>query len=195
MPRTSRSPGAIDAAARSLAAGDLVVYPTDTLWGLGARADQSTAVARVFAAKGRTSVTPIAVAVSSVAELEALAELSDAGRAFVRRKLPGPFTVLVRPSEYARRTIAAPIGEGARLGLRVPDHPVARELARRAGPITCTSANLHGAPATADVQTARGALEPHVAHYLTEGPAPRGDPSTLVDLTGPTPRIVPRTPR
>jgi L-threonylcarbamoyladenylate synthase len=193
MPRSSRASASFEAAVRSLREGRLVVYPTDTLWGLGARADRSAAIQRVFRAKRRPSTTPVAVAVSSMAELESLADLSDPGRAFVRSKLPGAYTVLVRPSALARSTIAAPIGTARNLGLRIPGHPVARELARRAGPITCTSANLHGAPATADVRSAKGELARSVAEYVTSGPAPRGVPSTLVDLTGPTPRLLPRS--
>ncbi|MCI4322536.1 MAG: threonylcarbamoyl-AMP synthase [Thermoplasmata archaeon] len=171
-----------------------MVYPTDTLWGLGARADRSTALRRVFRAKRRPETTPVALAVSSIAELERLAELSDSGRAFVRSKLPGAYTVLVRPSAFARSTIAAPIGAARTLGLRIPGHPVARELARQVGPITCTSANLHGAPATADVRSAKGELARSVAEYVIEGPVPGGVPSTLVDLTGSAPRLVPRSP-
>jgi len=193
MPRSSSASAPIDAAVRSLRAGLLVVYPTDTLWGLGARAGSSSALRRVFRAKRRPRSTPIAIAVSSVPELEALAVLNDRGRAFLRAKLPGPFTVLVRPSALARRSLAAPIGSAERIGLRVPAHPVARELARRAGPITCTSANLHGAPATSDLRTAKGSLTRHVALYVTGGSAPRGHPSTLIDLTGLTPRPVPRS--
>jgi L-threonylcarbamoyladenylate synthase len=194
MPRSSDAIPSLDAAVRSLRAGRLVVYPTDTLWGLGARAGDPAAVRRVFEAKQRPATTPIAVAVSSVAELERLAELSDRGRTFVRTNLPGPYTLVVRPSAKARRTIASPIGTAPTLGLRIPRHPVARELARRAGPLTCTSANLHGAPATADIRSARGALAPSVARYVTSGPVPSGVPSTLVDLTGDSPRALPRSP-
>jgi L-threonylcarbamoyladenylate synthase len=180
-------------AARALARGDLVVYPTDTLLGLAARATDRRAVARLLEAKGRPGTTPISVALSSPGEIDAWADLSDASRAWVRRHLPGPFTILVRPSARARRSFAATlVPSGGRLGVRVPDHPVARELARRAGPITATSANHHGAPPSRTAAAARRIFGREVAVYLAAHPAPSGVPSTLIDLTGDRPSVVRR---
>ncbi len=178
----------VAAAVRALRAGALVVYPTDTLLGLGARADSRAAVARLVRAKGRPDARPLSVAVSSWEEIESLADLSPAGRRWVRRHLPGPYTVLVRPSRRARRTLATSVAGGWTLGVRIPAHPVARELARRVGPLVATSANRHGEPPAGTVGAARRALGGAVAVYLGGGPAPRGVPSTLVDLTGPAPR-------
>jgi L-threonylcarbamoyladenylate synthase len=175
-------------ATRALRAGGLVVYPTDTLFGLGARATSRSAVTRVARVKGRPGRQPLSVAVSSIEEIEPLASLSLPGRRWVRRHLPGPFTVLVMPSPRARRTLALAIAGGPTLGLRVPAHPVARELARRAGPIVATSANRHGEPPAPELAAARRALGPTVAVYLAGDPRPSGTPSALVDLTGPRPR-------
>ena len=179
-------------AARALAAGRLVVYPTDTLWGLAARASDRRAVERLVALKGRGSKQPVSVAVSSLEEIEPLAELGPAARAFLRTHLPGPYTVLLRPSSRARSAFAAPIAAGRTIGVRVPDHPVARELARRVGPITATSANLHGSPPSRSARAARRVFGDDVAVYLAAAPAPSGRPSRLVDLSGPTPRSVRR---
>lgn len=183
-------------AARALVSGRLVVYPTDTLWGLGARASDPAAVERLLAAKGRPPGRATSVAVSSPAEVEALAELTPAGRRFVRTHLPGPYTLLVRPSRRARRSIArALLAPDGSLGLRVPDHATARELARRAGPLTATSANRHGRPPCDGVASARRAFAREVAVYLAGPPKPSGEPSVLVDLTGPRPRGRARAPR
>ncbi len=180
-------------AARALARGELVVYPTDTLLGLAAGATRDRALARLVEAKGRSGQQPISVAVSSTEELETWADLSAAARAWTRTHLPGPYTVLVRPSARARRTFRSPVlTEGGPLGLRVPDHRVARELAQRAGPITATSANRHGQPPAHTAAEARRALGRSVAVYLPAVPAPSGQPSTLVDLTGAEPRLVAR---
>lgn len=180
-------------AARALRAGKLVAYPTDTLYGLAARASDSRAVDRLARVKGRPPRQPTSVMVSSVPELEALATLRPAGRRFVRLHLPGPFTVLVRPSPLARRTLArALFGPRGTLGLRVPDHPTARELGRRAGAVTATSANRHGEPPAHHLRDAAARFGREVAVYLRGGPAPSGRPSTLVDLSGPTPRPVAR---
>jgi len=183
----------VDAAVRALAAGRLVLYPTDTLLGLGARAGDPSALARLEVAKGRPSGQPISVAVSSVPEAEAFAELSEPARRFLRLHLPGPYTALVPPSPLARRQLAPRVfAEGGTVGLRVPDHPLARELARRAGPLTATSANLHGAPPCRTVPEARAVFGDRVAVYLPAVPPGSGIPSTLVDLTREEPRAIPR---
>lgn len=129
---------------------------------------------------------------SSIEELDRWARLSDAARAFVRVRLPGPYTILARPSEEARRRLAPAVAGGARIGLRVPDHPLARELGRRAGPLTATSANLTGRPAARTIAQARRELGGSVAVYLDGPPSPSGAPSTLVDVDGPKPRTLPR---
>lgn len=180
-------------AVRALRAGRLVVYPTDTLLGVGARASDPTAVARLAEAKARPTRLPVSVTVSSTEEVEALAELSPAGRRFVRTHLPGPYTVLVAGSPLARRTLA-PLARGpaGTIGLRVPDHLLARELARQAGPITATSANRHGHPPARTVREARRTFGEAVAVYLSGAPRPSGRPSQLVDLTRGAPRAVDR---
>jgi L-threonylcarbamoyladenylate synthase len=184
--------GGVDDAVRALLAGRLVVYPTDTLYGLGARAEDPRAVARLIALKGRAPEQPISVAVSAFDDVEPLAALTPPGRRFLRTHLPGPFTLLVPPTGRARRAFPPAIAGGRALGLRIPDHPLARELARRVGPLTATSANRHGAPPATSLAAARKALGDGVAVYLGLGPRPAGRPSELVDLTGPEPRAVPR---
>jgi len=178
----------VERAVRALASGRLVVFPTDTLLGLGARADDPRAVERLVGLKRRPAGQPLSAAVSSFEELEALGRFSASARRFVRRHLPGPYTVLVAPSAAARRRLAASVGGGRTIGLRIPDHPVAREIARRVGPIVATSANRHGAPPAPTVRAAQRALGDDVAVYVRDGPPPSGVPSELVDLTGRAPR-------
>jgi L-threonylcarbamoyladenylate synthase len=180
---------AIDAAVRALDAGRLVVYPTDTLWGLGARASDPAAVARLYRAKDRPEGAPISIAVSSLEEMEPLARLTPATRAFLREHLPGPFTVLLPPSFLARRRYRALLGPAGQIALRLPDHPLARELTRRAGPLLSTSANRHGEPPARTLAAARSQLGASVAVYLGGGPAPSGLPSTLLDLAHGAPRV------
>jgi len=184
-------PGLRDAV-EALRRGQLVVYPTDTLLGLGARARDRAAVGRMVSAKGRSPAQPVSVCVSSTEEVERYADLSPTARRFLRGQLPGPFTVLLTPSAEARRSFAPSVGGLATIGFRVPDHPVARELARRAGPITATSANRHGAPPARTVAEARRSLGDAVRVYLPAVPPMSGVPSTVVDLIGPEPREVVR---
>jgi L-threonylcarbamoyladenylate synthase len=183
---------AADVGSRALLAGGLVVHPTDTLLALAARALDPRAVARLVEAKGRPSSRPLSVGVSSVEELERWAELGPPARRFVRDRLPGPYTVLLRPSREARRRLAREVVGGPAIGLRVPDHPLARELARRAGPTVATSANRSGESPARSLAEARRAFGRTVAAYVTAAPEPSGAPSEIVDLTGPRPRTVPR---
>jgi len=178
--------------ARALLRGRLVVHPTDTLYALAARALDRRAVARLVVAKGRPGGRPLSVAVSSVEELERWAELDRAARSFARDELPGAYTLLLRPTPEARARLAPEVAGGPTIGLRVPDHPLAQELARRAGPIVATSANRSGEPSPRSLADCRQALRGAGALFLDEPPRPRGVPSTIVDLTGPRPRTVPR---
>lgn len=160
------------------------MLPTDTLVALAAKATNADAVARLLRTKGRSETRRLSVAVSSTEELERWGELHEVARRFVRAHLPGPFTVLLRPSARARATLAPAVVGGPLLGLRVPAHPLARELARREGPITATSANRSGRPASRSVAEARRALGRAAAYYVDGPPAPSGVPSRLVDLSG-----------
>jgi L-threonylcarbamoyladenylate synthase len=183
----------LDRAVRALDAGELVVFPTDTLLGLAARAADPKAVARLLRAKARPGGQPLSVAVSSADEIEPLGRLSRTARGFVRRHLPGPYTILLRPTPTARRRLAPAVAGGRTIGLRVPDHPVARELARRVGPIVATSANRHGERPARTIAEAERAFGSKVRVYLAARPPPVGRPSDLVDLTGSgVGRVVPR---
>jgi L-threonylcarbamoyladenylate synthase len=180
-------------AVRALAAGRLVVYPTDTLLGLAAGATDPEALERLAAAKGRPSGLPVSVTLSSTEELEPFTELAPTGRRFVRTHLPGPYTVLARTSALGRRTFPEPVRSGTdTVGFRIPDHPLARELARRAGPITATSVNRHGDAPCRTLAEARRTFGDEVAVYLTGGPRPSGRPSTLVDVAHDPPLRVAR---
>ena len=180
-------------AARALRAGELVVYPTDTLLGLGARADDDRAVARLASVKHRPPDQPISIAVSSLPDVEVWADLAPPALRFARTHLPGPYTLVARPSRRARHSLAPEIlAPRGTLGIRLPDHPLARELARLVGPITATSANLHGRPPCRTIREARRAFGDQVAVYLAARPRGSGRPSILVDLTRGAPRSLER---
>jgi L-threonylcarbamoyladenylate synthase len=191
MPETSS--GEVERAVRALREGKLVVYPTDTLVGLGARAEDSAAVERLLEAKARPSTTPLSVALSSYDEVEPWAEVTAPRRAWMRRHLPGPYTALLPASDAARTTFAPSVlSPSGAIGIRIPDHPLARTLAELVGPLTSTSANRHGDPPARTVAEARRIFGSEVAVYLDGAPAPSGRPSTLVDLTGTKPRTLSR---
>jgi L-threonylcarbamoyladenylate synthase len=182
------------AAVKAVRRGRPILYPTDTLWGLGVRPEDRTGVRRLYALKERPEGMPVSVAFSSYEEVEPFVRLSSANRATIRRWLPGPFTFLVQASDRARREWAPEVlGESQTVGVRIPDHPVARALLAGTGPLTTTSANPHGHPAFRTAAEARRAFGRRVGAYVTGGGRPSGRPSTIVSLMGPHPRVVRRS--
>ncbi len=172
----------ITAAAEAIEAGQLVVYPTETVYGLGADALDPAAVKRLFEVKGRSRSKPVSMAVPDRDTALEYVDLTDREAAFVTEFLPGPVTVVVERRSMIPDVLTA--GRD-RVGLRIPDHEVARELARHAGPLTATSANVSGSPSARRV----GAIDPKIreetAAVLDGGETPGGG-STVVDLSSET---------
>ena len=171
----------IDDAVARLRAGGLVVYPTETVYGLGADALDPEAIERVFEAKRRSRAKPVSLAVESIDAIGSYAQLTDRERAFCERFLPGPVTVLLERQSIVPDVLVA---GRPRVGVRVPDHEVARELARQAGPITATSANRSGQSSARIVAD----IDPDIrerATVLDVGETPGGE-STVVDVSAET---------
>jgi L-threonylcarbamoyladenylate synthase len=170
---------ALDRAARRLTEGGLVVYPTETVYGLGADATDPDAVAAVFDAKQRPREKPVSMAVPDLPAADPYVRLTDRERAFAAAFLPGPVTLLVERTDRVPDVLVA---GGDQVGLRVPDHPVARRLADTAGvPVTATSANLSGEPSARTVD----ALPPSIREraVVIDGGETPGGGSTVVDVT------------
>ena len=169
-------------AAALLAAGELVAFPTETVYGLGADASQGDAVARIFAVKGRPRAHPLIVHLAPGALLEGwAAEVPELARRLAAAAWPGPLTLILRKGP---RVAAAVTGGADTVGLRVPAHPLAQALLRAfGGGVAAPSANRFGAvsPTTADHVVAD--LGAHVAYVLDGGPCPVGVESTIVDLS------------
>ena len=178
----------VTAAAAVLSRGQLVVLPTDTVYGIGAGAFDPEAVAALLAAKGRGRQSPPPVLVPAAATLAGLAtDVPAAVHGLVEAFWPGPLTVICR----AQPTLAWDLGDtGGTVALRMPDDEVALALLTRTGPLAVSSANRHGQPAATTVLEAAAALGDRVEVYLDGGPSRGGVASTIVDATGPTLRIV-----
>ena len=168
---------AIDRAVRAIRDGGAVVYPTETVYGLGADATDPAAIERVFAIKGRDRSKPLSLGVDSIDAARAFADLSERAEAFAREFLPGPVTVLASRTD---RVPDALTGGEPRVGIRVPDHGTARALARRAGPITATSANLSGAGSATRIDEIDPAVR-EAAGAVIDGGGLDGVASTVVD--------------
>jgi L-threonylcarbamoyladenylate synthase len=182
-------PGVIADAVRILKNDGLVVMPTETVYGLAARALSPDAVRRVFAAKGRQLFEPLPVQVA-VPEMLLLIgiDVTGAVRRLVERFMPGPLT-LVLPAAGVLPDIVT--GGSGTVGVRIPNHPVALAVLQAVSePLVVTSANLSGQPAPKDAQAAMRQLEGRTDLVLDAGPSALGRESTVLDMTALPPKIL-----
>ncbi len=178
---------AVAEAAELLAGGGVLALPTETVYGLCASLARPEAVARLWAIKGREERTPIAMLLPSAAEIVRWAEVPPWAQPLLAELLPGPLTVVLHPT----RAETARLGSEETVGIRVPDHAIARALLEAlGGPIAATSANRSGRPPLATAEEVVRDLGDEVDLVLTGGPAGAGVASTVADLTVFPPRIL-----
>ncbi len=179
---------ALDEAVDVIANGGLVVLPTDTVYGIGADAFSPPAVQALLDAKGRGRQMPPPVLVADVRTLDGLAtDVPAHARLLAEAFWPGGLTLIVR----AQPSLAWDLGEThGTVALRVPDHPTARALLRRTGPLAVSSANRTGLDAALTAQEAHRMLGDRVRVYLDAGESPGQVASTIVDATGPALQVV-----
>ncbi|MFP5333943.1 MAG: L-threonylcarbamoyladenylate synthase [Actinomycetes bacterium] len=173
----------------ALRRGELVVLPTDTVYGIAADAFSPEAVAALLDAKGRGREKPPPVLVPDARTLDGLTtEVTDDVRALVEAFWPGPLTVIC----WAQASLHWDLGEtSGTVAVRMPDHEVALEVLTATGPLAVSSANRTGQPAATTADGARDQLGDTVAAYLDAGPSSEaGAPSTIVDATRGAPRVV-----
>ncbi|WP_375479720.1 L-threonylcarbamoyladenylate synthase [uncultured Jatrophihabitans sp.] len=179
---------AIETAAVSVAAGELVVLPTDTVYGLGADAFDASAVADLLRAKGRGRDFPVPVLVGSWSTIDGLVAMVDERtRTLVEAFWPGALTLVVRHAP----SLTWDLGDaGGTVAVRMPLHPVAIELLEQTGPMAVSSANRHAVAPAQTAAQAREQLGDDVAVYLEDGPASGGVASTIVDVSGARPVLL-----
>lgn len=179
----------IERAAAILRAGGLVAFPTETVYGLGARADDARAVTAIFAAKGRPADHPLIVHLARADEIERWArDIPDVARDLAARFWPGPLTLILKRSRFVSDVVT---GGQDTIGLRVPNHPVALALLQATGEgVAAPSANRFGrlSPTTAD--HVRAELGDAVDCILDGGACSVGLESTILDLSGGRPRVL-----
>ncbi len=178
----------VEQAAAAVGRGELVVLPTDTVYGIGADAFMPSAVAALLAAKGRSRQMPPPVLVGSVRAAFALVDdLGLHGKDLIEEFWPGGLTLVC----HAARTLSWDLGDTrGTVAVRMPLHPVALELLKQTGPMAVSSANRSGEPPATTAAGAEAQLGESVAVYLDGGPCAGGVPSSIVDLTGPVPRLL-----
>jgi L-threonylcarbamoyladenylate synthase len=181
-------PEAISQAAALLKQGQLVVFPTETVYGLAAAVNNEEAIAALFRAKGRPDEKGIPVLLADVSALVVVArEVTPVAQGLAERFWPGPLTLILP----RRLDLPDNLSANDTVAVRLPDHPVARAIIREAGgAVAATSANRSGQPPASDASEARAALEGRVAAIVDGGAVPIGLPSTIVDCTSSPPAVL-----
>ncbi|MFG2016498.1 L-threonylcarbamoyladenylate synthase [Actinomadura geliboluensis] len=184
MERTRGIAEAVSAVRR----GELIVLPTDTVYGVGADAFVAPAVTKLLEAKGRGREMPPPVLVGSVRAATALVDdLGVYGQDLIDEFWPGALTLVCR----ANPNLMWDLGETkGTVAVRMPMHELAVELLKETGPLAVSSANLSGQPAARNIDEAEKMLGDSISVYLDGGVSGHADPSTILDLTGPVPRLL-----
>ncbi|MEJ0010768.1 MAG: L-threonylcarbamoyladenylate synthase [Alphaproteobacteria bacterium] len=171
-------------------AGELVAFPTETVYGLGADAANEEAVARIYAVKSRPSAKAITVHVTDVAMAKPYVQWNETAEKLARAFWPGPLTlVLARAKDAPLADIVAAGGET--VAVRAPDHALAQALLRAFGAgIAASSANISGQASPTTAQQVRAELDGLIPLLIDGGPCSVGISSTVLDLTGPAPAIL-----
>ncbi len=189
-PLLATSPEALASAVEALLSGALVAFPTETVYGLGADATNETAVARIYEAKRRPSFNPLISHVGDVEAAFALGVFGPEARALAERYWPGPLTIVVERAPDCPIAWLTSSGLNS-IALRVPAHPLARDLLRRvARPVAAPSANISGWVSPTEAGHVAGELGDQVTLILDAGPCAVGIESTVVDLSGDWPLLL-----
>ena len=181
---------ALNAASLAVQRGQVIVIPTDTVYGVAADAFDADAVAALLAVKGRGREMPPPVLVSTATTLDALAvDVPDYARALIKEFWPGPLTVVCKQQASLRWDLGDSRGTVA---VRMPDHEIALELLERTGPLAVSSANKTGLVPATDADVAEEMLGEYVALVVDGGPTPGSEASTIVDVTTTPGRVLRR---
>ncbi len=180
-------PSAIPHALDVLNHGGLIVFPTDTVYGLASLPFQPTFIERLYVVKGRNSQKAIGILLGDRAHLsQVTSALSPLALRLAEAFWPGPMTLVVARHPNLPHVLSP----DETIGVRMPDHPFALRLLRQSGPLAVTSANLSGRENTVTVQEVLDQMRGRIHLVLDGGRAPGGVPSTVVDCTGAEPKIL-----
>ena len=181
-------PACIEQAAFLLRQGQLVCYPTDTVYGIGAVSSNDDAIRRLYAVKGRSPDKPLPLLIAEAAQASFYAQVTPLAKQLMSRFWPGPLTIVMHKADGLRSRALA--GQNT-VALRVPDNDVPREIVRMLGePLTGTSANRSGARPPLSAAEVAFSLGDMISLVIDGGRSPGGVESTVVDVTGPAPVVV-----
>lgn len=166
--------------------GQVIVYPTDTLYGLGADIYNDDAVKKIFLIKKRSFDQPLSVAVSNINDIEEIAFVDDKIRCVAEKFLPGKITLVLKKKNVVSDIITA---GSPYVAVRIPDNAVALRILSVFGPLTCTSANIHGMPTPNKINEIQMQFKDEINIYIDAGEL-KDKPSTIIDLSGEEPKVL-----
>ena len=175
----------IDEAIDIMADGGIILYPTDTVYGLGANIFNNDAVKKIYDIKKRDHSKPLSVLVQDTSSLELIADLNKSSRAIVNKWLPGPFTFILNK----KKVVSPYVSASAKVGVRIPDYKIARLLASLF-PITTTSANLTNECTLSNPQDILKQIGNDIDLVIDVGDLGKAKPSTVIDLSSSKPTLV-----
>lgn len=170
----------MDLVISELSAGRLIVYPTETVYGIGCDPFDETAVKRLFMAKRRPFDMAMSIIVQDIAMMKELAYVDDRAVKLINEFMPGPLTLILPKKPVVPSILTSSSDE---IGIRIPDSEIALSIVKEFGPIVSTSANMHSHKSPLTCQDAINDLGPSVSLYIDGGPTPIGKPSTIIQLT------------
>ena len=165
--------------------GGIILYPTDTVYGLGANIFNNDAVEKIYEIKNRDQSKPLSVLVQDIESLELIADLNRQSREIVNEWLPGPFTFILNK----KKAVSPYVSASTKVGVRIPDYKIARLLAGLF-PITTTSANLTNEDTLSNPQDILKQIGDGVDLVIDVGPLDKAKPSTVIDLSSSKPVLV-----
>ncbi len=177
-------------AIKALNNGEAVVYPTDTLYALGADIYNEGAVKKIFEIKRRPYSCPFSVAVANFDEIDKISYTNGLVKRVVKRFLPGPLTLILKKKDSVSSIVTGGLDK---IAVRIPKNDVALDLLSRFGPLTATSANIHGKKTSYIIKDLKMQFSNEISLYLDDGRL-SAKPSTIVDLTSKKPIIVRKGP-
>ncbi|MDR3206212.1 MAG: threonylcarbamoyl-AMP synthase [Candidatus Methanoplasma sp.] len=155
------------------------MYPTDTVYGVGADIFDEVAVKSIFIKKNRPFDMPLSVAVADVKMMESIAEINDVAKILIKEFLPGPLTLVVNKKDCVPDMVSAGAGT---IGIRIPDNPISVGITKLAGPIISTSANIHSHPDSTTIDAAIKDFGDLIDFYIDAGPSKIKEHSTIVQV-------------
>ncbi|OGC06800.1 threonylcarbamoyl-AMP synthase [candidate division WOR-1 bacterium RIFCSPLOWO2_02_FULL_46_20] len=156
----------------------IIAFPTETVFGIGAPLDQPKAIKKIFKIKNRPKNKPLQILIAAIEQAQQLGKFSKKDLAFAKKKWPGPYTLVVYKTRKVPKLVT---GGGNKVGLRMPDHEVALELIKKYGPLVATSANRSGEKPALTAEEVKKCL-PEI-EIIIPGTTKHGKASQVIDLT------------